>query len=449
MQSVYIKTLGCKVNTFDSQVLEKKFVDQGFAICNSSEEADVQVINSCSVTASAEKEARYLLRRFQRDNPKAVRVITGCYAQVDSANIRALDEVDILVPNEVKDNLVHVIKGHLAGESTVVNKMPEGTKAVDKNKQGHFKSELTLFDRPSTDRVRAFLKVQDGCNGFCAYCLIPLARGASRSVPWQDVVQKVREIEKQNILEIVFAGIHLGDYGHDFAETESVRTLSDLLEQVLPDTKVRRFRLSSMEPSELTPELLATLHRYRDIFCDHFHLPLQSGSDKILKLMGREYDRARYKQAIDQIREFFPQAMITADVIPGFPGEDETCFAETLEFIEQCDLNALHVFPYSKRPNTRALRMPDHVDAEVIKERAAILRHLSSDRKKAFAKKMLGRPHKVLWESMDDGRLIGKTSNYLDVHSVKNCGMSVFSEHVLQLAGFSEDGKILAVTPSN
>mgnify|MGYP000296507874 CR=1 FL=1 len=447
MRRVFIKTLGCKVNTFDSQVLEKKFSEEGYAIAASPEAADIQVINSCSVTSTAEKEARYLLRKMHRENPKALRIITGCYAQVDSAHIRSLEAVDILVPNEVKDNLVSVVSDHLAGKNVLSEKMPLGTKAVDQNKQGHFKSELTLFDRPSTDRIRAFLKVQDGCNGFCAYCLIPLARGASRSVDADLVLQKVKEIETSGALELVFAGIHLGDYGHDFAEDAPIRSLSALLERVLADTTLRRFRISSLEPSELSVELLETLAKRRDIFCDHFHLPLQSGSDKILKLMGRSYDSAGYRQAVALIRQYFPQAMISADVIPGFPGEDDKDFEDTLQFIKDCQIDSLHVFPYSKRPNTRALKMPNHVASEVIKERAARLRQLSKETKIAFAKSMFLTKARVLWESKDEatGRLIGKTTNYLDVVSRQGHDAALYTEETLELHGFSDEGRILAI----
>ena len=323
------------------------------------------MINSCSVTQNAEKDARYLLRRFKRDNPNSKRIITGCYAQIDSANLAELDEVDFVVPNEAKESLVDIInereKDGTLGNSE--NKLPAGLKAVSGNRQSHFKSSLTLFDKSESSKTRVFVKIQDGCNGFCAYCQIPYARGASRSVQPAKVVEEIKRLSDEGVQEIVFTGIHIGDYGKDLDEYKDYKNppFVEILHKIISDTNISRIRISSLEPAEFTPDL-AALMQENQIFCDHLHLPLQSGSDRILKLMNREYNKERYYQSIEMARKIFKNPFLGADVIPGFPGETDADFEETFEFIKKCDLTALHVFPYSKRPNTLAIRMPNHVD---------------------------------------------------------------------------------------
>ena len=415
MTSVYVKTLGCKVNTFDSQVLENQFRKEGYAVVDSAAGADIAIVNTCSVTANAEKEARYWLRRFRRENPSGMRIVTGCYAQINSARLAELDDVDFVVPNEAKERLVTLVGERLSSpEKQGDSKLAPGVQPVLDNKQGHFKSALTLFDTPRSSRTRAFVKIQDGCNGFCAYCQIPYARGASRSVPPDVVLTKVGELAREGVSELVFTGIHIGDYGEDLSP---VTSFSQLLAQVLGIEGIKRLRISSLEPAEVSREMLELLAAHSSIVCDHFHLPLQSGHDRILHLMRRKYTTSAYAETLRMIREYFPQAQISADVICGFPGESEDEFRATMAFIESCGLGSLHVFPYSARPNTAALRMPGHLPPEIIKTRVAELKKLSHELHHRYASAFIGSIQPVLWEGSSESKdyFVGKTPNYLQV----------------------------------
>lgn len=453
-KNVYVKTLGCKVNTFDSHALEHQFKNNGYNLVAAEGDADIIVLNTCSVTSKSEKEARYLIRRHKRENPNSFQIVTGCYSQIDSANLAKMNEVDYIVPNEVKTQLVDLIEERI--KSNKKNKMPEHVKAVSENRQSHFKSSLTLFDTPISDRSRAFLKIQDGCNGFCSYCQIPYARGASVSVDPEQVELRVDAILEQGVKEIVLTGIHIGDYGQDLQGTESGRALFlTLLEKILKKEKLKRLRISSLEPSEASVELISLLKKYEDKVCDHFHLPLQAGNNPILKAMNRQYTKEEYAATVDMIRSFFPRAHISADVIPGFPGETEELADETYAFIKELGINSLHVFPYSKRPNTAAIRMKNHIDPQRIKERAAKLRGLSQESYQEYSKNYIGRSEIVLWESFDEKikRFRGKTRNYLNVVSRQFSEqdqpetMKGLIEEVV-VKGFVGDQNLLAVKAS-
>jgi threonylcarbamoyladenosine tRNA methylthiotransferase MtaB len=441
MKSVYIKTLGCKVNTFDSHALANQFRASGFVLLDESAGADVTVINTCSVTSKADQEARYLMRRAKRDNPDTVVVVTGCYAQTDSAKIQSLDSVDLVVPNESKERLVELIDEHFAGTSPVFeNKMPIGVKSVHENRQSHFKSSLTLFSAAKSNQTRAFVKIQDGCNGFCSYCLIPYARGASRSVAPETVIEEIRQLELAGTREIVLTGIHIGDYGRDLDQfVDQEDPFVDFLGTLVDMTSKVRFRISSLEPSEVSRTMLELMSTAPGRFCDHFHLPLQSGSDRILKLMRRTYSRQEYADAVKMIREFYPNCMIGADVIPGFPGETEQDHADTMELCAELDINYLHVFPYSRRPNTAADRMPGHLNGDLIKDRAAALRQWSAAAKQSYYRRHIGQKVQVLWENdLDDlGRRLGKTSNYLELAATSSAETLAGNLSLVQVLGFA------------
>lgn len=449
MPTVYVKTLGCKVNTYDSHALETQFKALGYDLVDDPAAADISILNTCSVTNNADREARYLLRRFRRENPEALVAATGCYAQTDSARLVAMDEVDLVFPNQVKDEVVStlhdVFRKKQAGEDGPTAKLPEQINPVSENKQGHFKSSLTLFEADPS-QTRAFLKIQDGCNGFCAYCLIPYARGASRSVGPDAVLGEIRRLLNNGIQEIVFTGIHIGDYGEDFtADQTSIRSMAALLREVTRWPDMVRYRISSLEPNELTPELLDVMAERPELVCDHFHLPLQSGHDRVLKAMRRQYTTTEYADTVALARKYFPQANFGADVIPGFPGESDDEAADTIRFIQETGLNYLHVFPYSKRPNTAAIRYPDHVDAGVLKVRAQRLRELSETLKAAYTQRFIGQSTPVLWENrMDDqGRRLGLTSNYLEVALMSGREATPGTISAVQLKGFVEGGRLL------
>ncbi len=425
-EKIYVKTLGCKVNTFDSHALENQFKAVGYEVVDDAANATISVVNTCSVTHNADKEARYLARRFRRENAESFIVMTGCYAQTDSARLQSMEDIDVVVPNEAKDQLVSFVQRQLRAkrEGRPVLKMPEGLKSVSENKQSHFKSSLTLFDQADSTQTRAFVKIQDGCNGFCAYCLIPYARGASRSVPTEQALNEVRRLVRLGTKEVVLTGIHIGDFGEDHSEGPTTKDGSPFVEfmkRLFQIDGLMRVRISSLEPAELTEDLIKVLAEHKDRFCDHFHLPLQSGEDDVLRRMRRKYTTARYRESCDMARHYFPEVCLGADVIPGFPGETQDQFAETFRFIEECKLHYLHVFPYSRRPNTAADKMPNHIDQAVIKDRAHQLRELSKSLRRQYMSQFINRPVEVLWEKdMDElGRPLGITRNYLNIAASK------------------------------
>lgn len=454
MPSVYVKTLGCKVNSYDSDALLHRFSESGFTLQAVPQHADVTVVNTCSVTANADREARYLARRIKRENPQAFIVFTGCYAQTGSAALLDCPDVDLVIPNQVKNDLVPLVEDAFAaktrGEEPL--RFPPDLKPVRDNKQGHFKSSAVLFGPTKTERTRAFLKIQDGCDGFCTYCLIPYARGTSQSVAPHLVLEECRRLVAEGVREIVFTGIHIGDYGRENQpEGDTSAPIADLLATILSEHQHSdlRIRISSLEPSEVTEPLLAMFATYRDQICPHFHLPLQSGDDEILRRMRRTYTTAAYRDTVLRLREIFPEASIGADIIPGFPAETNEHFQNTLAFIRSCELSYLHVFPYSRRPHTAAARMPDHLDGALIKERAAQLRSLSTELEHTYQTTCLGRVHEVLWLSDVDakGRRKGLTPNYLQV--VSSTPVEAGNLERRKLVGFVAQGIFLATPLSD
>lgn len=444
MASVYIKTLGCKVNTYDTNVLETGFSKLGYTLVDSPGKASISILNTCSVTENASKEARYYIRRFRRESPEALIVATGCYAQTDSDRLLEMEDLDMVFPNEVKDRLInstHKAFEDIQNGKNRPDKLPAGVKAVRDNKQGHFKTSLTMLEADSS-QTRAFLKIQDGCNGFCSYCLIPYARGASRSVDIASVKKEVRRLIDVGVGEIVFTGIHIGDFGDDRKENE---TLVGLMEDLLSWEDMVRVRISSLEPRELDERLLKLAVARPDIFCDHFHLPLQSGHDRILKLMRRTYNTSEYAEKVAMIRSYLPNAMIGADVIPGFPSETDEEFKETMSFIETIGLHYLHVFPYSKRPNTAAAKMPNHLNQSVVKQRSEELRKMSTRLKRAYLSQFIGSKVEVLWESHTDkqGRPIGHTKNYLETIAPQSAAYKAGDLSTVRLKGITENDRLL------
>ena len=413
MPSVFIKTLGCKVNAFDSHALNYQLRQHGFSLSAEAPQAEVIIINSCSVTARAEREALYYARRLRRLSPQSFLVITGCYAQTSSGPLSEHPDIDFVVPNSHKPELVALLSARLRGGQ---GKLPANTKPVTANRQAHFKLAQTLSDYVSSNVTRQYVKVQDGCNGFCSYCIIPFARGASISVPSQQVVAQVQALTEQGCGEVVLTGVHLGDYGVDLAADKKSCFIT-LLERLFALPKLRRLRISSLEPSELSDGLLATLAAHRDIFCPHFHLPLQSGSNKILRKMRRKYTLEKYHERLRAAQQMFPRAMFGSDVICGFPSEDECDHRATFEFAQRAGLHYLHVFPYSPRPNTLAMRMPGHLPPATIKARGKELGQLSQKLKKACYQSFIGTETSVLWEQPDADEMLGYSRNYLRVRA--------------------------------
>ncbi|MCY4443660.1 MAG: tRNA (N(6)-L-threonylcarbamoyladenosine(37)-C(2))-methylthiotransferase MtaB [Proteobacteria bacterium] len=416
---VFIKNLGCKVNVYDSQALSYEFSHLGYTITQDPDCADITIINTCSVTKKAEKEARYLLRRYSRSNPKALRVVTGCYAQIDSQTLIEMDEVSYLIPNEAKHSLASFIHQRFQEPATplqnISQKMPAHTQPVQKNRQGHFKSSVAYFMPQLSQKTRLFLKIQDGCNDFCTYCQIPYARGTSRSVPQQDILREIQKAIHHGCKEVVLTGIHIGEWGNDLPNQP---TITDLLTHILNITSHKaRIRLSSLEPSEFSQDLSSLIRSHQHNFAHHLHLPLQSGSDKILKHMRRQYSVAQYIETIQQAKEaFWPSPVhLSCDVMVGFPQETDEDFQLTMDLIQRCGMQSWHVFPYSKRPNTAAIKFSGHVDTKTIHQRSRILRELSKQRLHDYCKSFIGKRVDVLWEDKQDNceRRLGKTTHYL------------------------------------
>jgi threonylcarbamoyladenosine tRNA methylthiotransferase MtaB len=416
MKRVAIATLGCKTNQFESAAMIEQFGRAGYAVVPFTQPADIYVVNSCTVTARTDAETRRLIRRARRLNPDARVVATGCYAQVAQGELERMPELDFVLGNREKQHITGLVE---AGESRVSNIAGELT-------TGPLKLE------GFAEHTRAFLQAQNGCNSFCAYCIVPYARGRSRSVPLEDVLQEVRNLSANGYREVVLTGIHLGAYGLDLNPPES---LTGLVQRIDAEHLVPRLRIGSLEPNELTDELLALMAK-SEVICPHLHLPLQSGSDSVLTRMGRHYTASFFRNLMARISAAVPHAFIGADVIAGFPGESEDEFNETLRLVEELPLSDLHVFPYSRRPGTRAAELPGQVPGTVINKRAALLRGSAAGKKAGFLKKQVGCELLVLVQGCDNNSEVcnGISENYVTVRFPGHKGM-INTEQMLKVTG--------------
>lgn len=399
-RTVALATLGCKTNQFESAALEQMLREAGYTPVPFEKGADLVVVNTCTVTAATDSQSRNLVRRARRLRPDCRVVVTGCYAQVDPAALQAIPGVSLVLGNEEKQDFLRLLQ---AGHS-------DGTALVSANRQALTTTALPVA--AFTERSRAFVQIQTGCDAFCAYCIIPYARGRSRSVAAAAVLAQVAQLVATGYPEIVLTGIHIGQYGADLAPQLS---LLQLLQQIVAETGVQRLRLGSLEPTEISPELLDWVAQ-SEIICPHFHIPLQAGDDAVLKRMNRHYSAAQFSALVDQIHRRLPQAAIGLDVIAGFPGETEAQFANTLALIEGMPISHLHVFPFSRRPGTPAATMSGQIAAEVIKARAGALRALGEVKQQAFARRFVGQILEVVVEGQGkDGMSRGLSRNYLPV----------------------------------
>ena len=401
LRKVGIATLGCKVNRYESAALEEDLQKKNFFLVPFNAVADVYIINTCTVTAFSDFQARQLIRRAHKTNPQAKILVTGCYAQIASRDIAALDGVSMVVGNDQKNQIVGLLQNNIDPSSCVF------TSNIFRQKK-FCNMPIATFG----DRTRAFLKIQDGCNSFCSYCIVPFARGNSRSLAPQEVFAALTKLNQEGYKEIVLTGIHLGIYGHDL---EPATNISHILRQICGRHEDTRIRLSSIEPREVTTDLL-NVFKNNDLFCPHLHIPLQSGDDRILQLMKRNYDTYFYRKLIDNIHSTISNIAIGVDVMAGFPSESEEQFEKALNFLENLPIAYLHVFPYSARPGTAAQKLQPRIPETVKKERATILRNLSAQKQEKFALRFLGKPLKVLVESTKDkktGLLKGFSQNYL------------------------------------
>jgi threonylcarbamoyladenosine tRNA methylthiotransferase MtaB len=400
--SIAFHTLGCKLNFSETSTLARLVERDGFTRRDFDEQADIYVINTCSVTENADKECRQLVRRIRRRSPESFVVITGCYAQLQPEAIAAMEGVDLVLGAAAKFNLTEHLK----------NLSRNGTARICSCDIDDVQDFHSAFSRQ--DRTRTFLKVQDGCDYSCTFCTIPMARGRSRSQTIPKVLEQVEQLSKDGVQEIVLTGVNLGDFG---ISPDGRRTthFTDLVKALDQQAAVPRFRISSIEPNLLHPEIIETVAA-SSCFMPHFHVPLQSGSNKILASMRRRYRRELYAERVAHIKSVMPHAAIGVDVIVGYPGEDEKAFRETADFLQELDISYLHVFTYSERENTPAASLQPIVPVGERNQRNKILRHLSYRKQMVFQEAFTGSTRKVLWEDHEkEGMMEGYTDNYIRV----------------------------------
>ncbi len=429
-KKVAFYTLGCKLNFSETSTIARSFKDEGFDRVDFEDVADIYVINTCSVTDNADKQFKHVVRKALKLNEKAFVAAVGCYAQLKPEELAAVDGVDLVLGATEKFNITQYLND------------------LSKNDFGEVHScEISEADfyvgsYSIGDRTRAFLKVQDGCDYKCTYCTIPLARGISRSDTIENVLQNAKEISQRNIKEIVLTGVNIGDYGKgEFGNKKHEHTFLELVQALDEVEGIERLRISSIEPNLLKNETIEFVSKSRT-FVPHFHIPLQSGSNDILKAMKRRYMRELYTERVAKIREVMPHACIGVDVIVGFPGETDAHFLETYNFLNEMDISYLHVFTYSERDNTEAADMPNEVAKNVRSKRSKMLRGLSVKKRRAFYESQLGSTRTVLFESENkEGYIHGFTENYVKVKTPWNPEL-VNTLHEIELTTIDEDGSV-------
>lgn len=407
-KTVALHTLGCKLNFSETSTIGRLLENDGFVKKKFDEVADVYVINTCSVTDNADKECRQLVRRIQRKAPEAMVVITGCYAQLKPEEIASIPGVDLVLGAAEKFNITEHLKTITKGDSTKIC-------SCDIEEVNIFSASQSI-----NDRTRVFLKVQDGCDYNCSFCTIPMARGKSRSDSIDNILANVKIIAEQGVKEIVLTGINLGDFGttHQSTPNEVKNKAEDfyqLIQQLENSDGPNRYRISSIEPNLLSDEIIKWVSKSKKIM-PHFHIPLQSGSNKILGLMRRRYKRELYSEKVNLIKKLIPHCCIGVDVIVGFPGETETHFKETVDFLQAIDISYLHVFTYSERANTLADSMKPVVPISTRNERNKLLRNLSYQKMQYFTNQHVGNTREVLFETHNkNGMMEGYTDNYIKI----------------------------------
>lgn len=435
-KKVAFYTLGCKLNFSETSTIARNFTNEGFERVEFDEHADIYVINTCSVTESADKRFRTIVRQAQMVNPNAFVAAIGCYAQLKPEELAAVDGVDLVLGATEKFKLTDYLND------------------LTKNDKGEIHSceiddaDFYVGSYSIGDRTRAFLKVQDGCDYKCTYCTIPLARGVSRSDTLENVLKQAAEIAAQGIKEIVLTGVNIGDYGKgEFGNKKHEHTFLELVEALDEVDGIHRLRISSIEPNLLKNETIDFVATSNN-FVPHFHIPLQSGSNHLLKLMRRRYMRELYEERVQRIRQTMPHACIGVDVIVGFPGETDELFLETYKFLQELDISYLHVFTYSERDNTLAAEMEGVVPMGTRRKRSRMLRGLSVKKRRAFYESQLGSVRSVLFEGEDkDGFTHGFTDNYVRVKVPYNDALTN-TLHNVKLTHIDEDGLVRVIFES-
>ncbi len=397
-----IHTLGCKVNQYDSDAVAELFVASGYQLVDFQDEADVYIVNTCTVTSLGDKKSRQMVRRARRRNPEAKVVMMGCFAQASPDAAAAVDGVNLILGTDQRSSIVELVEGLTADARQML---------VHPIFDVHTFEELPVQNTPG--RTRAFLKIQDGCDEFCAYCKIPFARGHSRSRQPQQVLEQAHALVQQGYAELVLTGIHLGAYGLDLS---GERELALIMQTIAKTTAAKRLRLSSVDPDKIDDALLKVMSEQPTI-CRHLHVPLQSGSDGVLQRMRRNYTATEYKRVLDRIRYWIPDAAITTDIIVGFPGETEKEFSETMAFVEAAGFTRLHVFPFSPRAGTPAARMSDQIPKSVRTDRAGTLSALGRRLSRRWHQQLIGQQVEIIVEQSTTGQVTGFTDQYVKVRA--------------------------------
>lgn len=417
-KNVAFLTLGCKVNTYETDAMEKKFRQSGFNIVSVDDVADIIIINTCTVTNMADRKSRQIIHRMKKKNPDAIVVATGCYVQAAKEKVLEDSSVDIAVGNNKKQDIVAIVKDYL-------NDRTHNSAIIDINSKCDYE-EMTIDDNQM--HTRAYVKIQDGCNQFCSYCIIPYARGRIRSRKMEDIINEVTNLANNGYKEIVITGIHLSSYGLDFEHDDTFTStdynpfmykyLIKLLDEMSKVKGIERIRLGSLEPRIITNEFLEDLSANKKI-CPHFHLSLQSGCDETLKRMNRKYTCEVYMNGLNLLRKYFDNPAITTDVIVGFPKEDENEFEQTTNFLKECNFSMIHVFKYSRRKGTVADKMDGQIDEQIKTQRSAQLLNLTASQHKEYMESFIGKKEKVLFEEIVniDGHdyFVGHNERYVKI----------------------------------
>lgn len=398
--TVAFYTLGCKVNQYETNAMKQKFIEKDYEIVDFEEVADIYVVNTCTVTNMSDRKSRQIIRRAKETNKNSLLVVTGCYAQVAKDELEKIEDIDIVIGNQEKKDIVTFVE----------EKQKE---KIEKVSDILYEKSFAEFGSSTyTDKTRAVIKVQDGCDRFCSYCIIPYARGRIRSRKPEEVIAEIEQLARKGIKEVVITGIHLASYGKEYKPHIS---LLELLEDINKIDGIERIRLGSLEPTLMTKEFIEGLVKLEKI-CDHFHLSLQSGCDETLKRMNRRYTAEEFEEGIKIIRDNFPNVSLTTDVIVGFPGETEEEFSKTYGFLERIKFYKMHVFKYSMRKGTKAAVMPNQIIGEVKDERSNKLIELSNKNQKEQNQKYIGKEIDVLFEEQDGEYIKGHTTNYIMVY---------------------------------
>ena len=399
MKTVAFITLGCKVNQYETNAMSQKLIEEGYKIVEHIQKADIYIINTCTVTNMSDRKSRQMIRRAKEINPEAIIIAVGCYVQVAKKEIEKIKEIDLALGNEEKVDIVKY-----CNEIIQKNKKEEIADVMQSRKFAEF------GETSYTEKTRAVIKVQDGCDRFCSYCIIPYARGRVRSREPEHIIKEIKQIANEGIKEVVITGIHIASYGKDFKKDYK---LIDLLEEINKIDGIERIRLGSIEPLLITEEFVQRLVKLEKI-CEQFHLSLQSGCDETLKRMNRRYTTQQFEEIVKRLRKAYDNVNLTTDIIVGFPGETEEDFETTYNYLKKINFYKMHVFPYSPRKGTVAAKMPDQIQGDVKEKRSKKLIELSNENQKQYNQNLIGKDVEVLFEEKNkEGYYKGHTQNYI------------------------------------